>query len=56
MTPGGRPRGGSYNGLAWIDTFICIYSMVMSSKATIQTTGGKGGKFESIHDVGSAII
>jgi hypothetical protein len=29
MTPGGRPRGGGYNWLAWIDSSIYIYSMVI---------------------------
>jgi hypothetical protein len=28
MTPGGRPRGGGYNWLAWIDSSIYIYSMI----------------------------
>jgi hypothetical protein len=30
MTPGGRPRGGGHNRLAWIDSSICIYSMPTS--------------------------
>jgi hypothetical protein len=31
MTPGGRPRGGGHNRLTWIDSSICIYSMVLLS-------------------------
>jgi hypothetical protein len=32
MTPGGRPRGGGHNRLAWIDSSICIYSMALCTE------------------------
>jgi hypothetical protein len=48
MTPGGRPREGGYNRLAWIDSSICIYSMVSTS----HSVGKEGRRKEGSQTLG----